>query len=245
MIELWHEWNSVHSFRVRVVLAEKALAWTDRTIELLKFEHLQPAYLRLNPAGVVPTLVHGGRIITESSVICQYLDEFFPEPPLLAADPFERAQARIWLKHFDDIVHPALRKASFELLYRNILRRMPRPELAARLAAHPDAARARSFIDAADGGTDEAVVKNAMDCLAKTIGRIDRALFDRDWLGGPFFGLADAAMASMIERLEHLRQDALFRASPRVREWSARILARPSIINARATGRYRLPLIDQ
>jgi hypothetical protein len=49
MLELWHEWNSVQSFKVRVVLAEKDLAWTEHRIELLKFDHLQPQYLSLNP----------------------------------------------------------------------------------------------------------------------------------------------------------------------------------------------------
>jgi len=41
MIELWHEWNSVQSFKVRVVLAEKDIEWTARRVELLKFEHLR------------------------------------------------------------------------------------------------------------------------------------------------------------------------------------------------------------
>jgi glutathione S-transferase len=60
MIELWHEWNSVQSFKVRVVLAEKDLQWTARRVDLLKFEQLQPDYLHLNPNGVVPTLLHDG-----------------------------------------------------------------------------------------------------------------------------------------------------------------------------------------
>ncbi len=74
MIELWHEWNSVHSYRVRIVLAEKRLAWVDHTIELLAFDNLKPEYLRINPDGVVPTLVHDGAPIYDSSVICEYLD---------------------------------------------------------------------------------------------------------------------------------------------------------------------------
>src|SRR4026207_2005466 len=105
MMELWHEWNSVQSFKVRIVLAEKDLAWTARPVALLKFEHLRPEYLRLNPNGVVPTLVHDGEVVLESSVICQYLDEVFSEPALMPADPYARAQARTWLKVFDEIAH--------------------------------------------------------------------------------------------------------------------------------------------
>jgi glutathione S-transferase len=110
-----------------VVLAEKDLAWTEHRIELLKFDHLQPQYLSLNPNGVVPTLVHDGRVMLESSVICQYLDETFPDPALMPADPYARAQARTWLKIFDDVVHGALRQASFELLCRPLLAEMCRP----------------------------------------------------------------------------------------------------------------------
>ena len=124
MIELWHEWNSVQSFKVRVVLAEKKLPWTEHRIELLKFEHLQPHYLTLNPNGVVPTLVHNGRVVIESSVICEYLDETFAQPALMPKDPYLRAQARAWLKVFDELAHPAIRQASFELLYRPLLARM-------------------------------------------------------------------------------------------------------------------------
>ena len=65
MIALWHEWNSVQSFKVRVVLAEKEIPWIEHRVELLKFEHLQPQYLSLNPNGVVPTLVHDGRVVFE------------------------------------------------------------------------------------------------------------------------------------------------------------------------------------
>jgi glutathione S-transferase len=102
VIELWHEWNSVHSFKVRVVLREKGVEWTD---------------LRLNPNGVVPTLVHDGEAVLESSIICQYLDDLFPDPALLPAAPRPRGRCRAWLKYFDDMVHPAVRKASFEILY--------------------------------------------------------------------------------------------------------------------------------
>jgi glutathione S-transferase len=243
MIELWHEWNSVHSFKVRVVLAEKALAWTDRTIELLKFEHLQPAYLRLNPAGVVPTLVHQGRVLTESSVICQYLDEISPVNPLLPADSLGRARARTWLKHFDDVVHPALRKASFELLYRNVLRSTPREELAARLKTHPDPKRAQAFLDSAAGEMNGSAVAEARQSFATTLQCVDVALRDDPWLGGASFGLADAAMAPMIERLNHLEMGALLDASLPVHDWSNRILARPSVVHSRAPDRYRLTFI--
>ena len=234
MLELWHEWNSVHSFKVRVVLAEKGLAWQSRRLELLKFEHLQPQYLRLNPNGVVPTLVHDGRAILESSVICQYLDDEFPEPPLLPADAYGRAQARGWLKYFDDVLHPALRAISFERLYRPLLAALPREELERRLAAHPNPARAKAFLEPAAAPADTAPFRKAIE-------RIESAMQDK-WLSGARFGLADVALAPFAERLAHLGLADLWAGHSRVREWIDRLLARASVRAAQAPAEFRFTI---
>jgi glutathione S-transferase len=228
VIELWHEWNSVHSFKVRVVLAEKKIQWVDRRVELLKLEHLQPAYLAINPSGVVPTLRHDGRTIFESSVICQYLDEAFPGPALMPTDPLDRARARAWLKYFDDVLHPALRALSFERLYRPLLASLPRDELERRLASHPDPKRAQSYRQPAGQAPDTTP-------LTKAVGRIEAAL-EHEWLAGEAFGMADVALAPFVERLEHLGMSGIL--SP-VKDWSARILARPSVQAARAPEEFR------
>src|SRR5262245_6785966 len=82
--------------RVRAVLLEKGLAWTTRLLDLTRLEQKRPAYLALNPNGVVPTLVHGDRVVYESNVITEYLDEVFPDPPLYPRDSWARAQAKMW-----------------------------------------------------------------------------------------------------------------------------------------------------
>lgn len=230
-LELWHEWNSVHSFKVRVVLAEKGLAWRSRRLELLEFEHLQPEYLRLNPNGVVPTLVHDGRTILESSVICQYVDEEFPEPPLLPADAYGRARARAWLKYFDDVLHPALRALSFERLYRPLLAALPREELERRLAAHPNPARAKAFLEPAAVAPDTAAFTKALE-------RVESSLHD-EWLTGPRFGLADVALTPFAERLAHLGLDHLWAQHSKAGAWIRRLLARPSVLAAQAPAELR------
>ena len=243
MIELWHEWTSVHSFKVRVALAEKQLAWTGHRLELLKFEHLTPEYLRLNPNGVVPTLVHDGRIVLESSVICQYLDEAFPSPRLMPADPYARAQARAWLKYFDEAVHPVLRRLSFERIYRAALSRVPKAELEARLRTHPDPARAEAFRRAgADPRPDAAVVDAASAECARITARVEAALQSAQWLGGGMFGMADVALSPFVERLDTLRMNGLWRSSAGS-SWSARMLARTSVAAARTPPEHRLAVL--
>jgi glutathione S-transferase len=242
MIELWHEWNSVQSFKVRVMLAEKDLPWTEHRVELLKFEHLRPEYLALNPNGVVPTLVHDGLVVLESSVICQYLDEAFPAPALMPRDPYARAKARTWLKIFDDVAHAPLRQASFELLYRPYLARMPRDVLEYWLAGHPSPARAQRFRAAAGGAPDRAAVKEAAASCRAILARMDGELRQNEWLGGAQYSLADVAMSPFIERLDHLGMMDLLKLYPEAKRWSAAVMARPAVVTARAPVEYRLPI---
>ena len=74
MLILYHGANSVCSIKVRIVLAEKALAWEGRHIDLPKGEQFHPDFLKVNPRAIVPVLDHDGVLIRESSVISEYLD---------------------------------------------------------------------------------------------------------------------------------------------------------------------------
>ncbi|MGC1780341.1 MAG: glutathione S-transferase N-terminal domain-containing protein [Xanthobacteraceae bacterium] len=77
MLVLYHTAHSTCSQKVRLVLHEKTAKFDEVRIDLAKKEQLKPDYLKLNPNGVVPTLVDDGTPIVESSVICEYLDENF------------------------------------------------------------------------------------------------------------------------------------------------------------------------
>jgi glutathione S-transferase len=80
----------------------------------------KPEYVKLNPNAVVPTLVDGGNAIIESTVICEYLDDAYPEPPLSPRDPIERARMRLWTKQLDEGVHDAgIAVLSFALAFRH------------------------------------------------------------------------------------------------------------------------------
>jgi glutathione S-transferase len=82
MLELYHSINSVCAQKVRIVLAEKELSHKEHLMTL-GGDQFDPAYMKLNPNAVVPTLIHDGQPIIESSVILYYLDEAFPERPLM------------------------------------------------------------------------------------------------------------------------------------------------------------------
>ena len=104
MLVLHHAWRSSASRRVRLCLEEKNLAYESRLVDLEKLEHHSPEYLKINPNGVVPALIHDGRSLHESGTICEYLDEVFPEPPLRPADAWGRAEMRNWIRHIDGLI---------------------------------------------------------------------------------------------------------------------------------------------
>lgn len=81
MIKLYHGTTSVCAIKVRLVPAEKGLDWEGEILNLQQGDQHMPEYLKLNPNGVIPTLVHDGNVIIESSIILGYLDEAFPDPP--------------------------------------------------------------------------------------------------------------------------------------------------------------------
>ena len=137
MIELYHNAMSTCSQKVRLVLAEKGLAWTSRELDLRKSEHLAPDYLRLNPDGVVPTLVVDGAVVRESTVIVEYLDDAFPDPPLAPSDPL--GKALLWIRAcIQNLVHSRGIPGPFDLtslhrplpvLQREVVRHLEEPAL--------------------------------------------------------------------------------------------------------------------
>jgi maleylacetoacetate isomerase len=93
-VKLYTYFRSSAAFRVRIALNLKGFAYESAFVHLPKGEHRKPAYGSLNPQGLVPTLEDGGRLLTQSLAIIEYLDETHPNPPLLPRDPFARARAR-------------------------------------------------------------------------------------------------------------------------------------------------------
>jgi glutathione S-transferase len=105
MIKLYDFKSSPNCQRVKIVLAEKRLPYEIVPVDLRAQEQKTPDYLKLNPYGKVPVLTDDGTVLYESCIINEYLDEKYPNPPLLPKDPAEKAKARILvdygMAHFD------------------------------------------------------------------------------------------------------------------------------------------------
>ena len=143
MLTLYHFDRSTAAQKVRLSLAEKGLKWKSRIIDpsLDAREQHDPEYLRLNPRGVVPTLIHDGKAIRESQVIVEYLEDVFSTPSLRPADPFQRAQMRIWTKLIDEHLHVDSRTIGQCVAMRHLMLKVDPVRLKAHYAAMPEEVR--------------------------------------------------------------------------------------------------------
>jgi maleylacetoacetate isomerase len=93
-VKLYGYWRSSASYRVRIALHWKRLAFENAPVHLPRGEQGREEYLRINPQGLIPTLVDGPLVIGQSLAILEYLEERWPEPPLLPRDAAGRARVR-------------------------------------------------------------------------------------------------------------------------------------------------------
>ena len=233
MLELYHHGSSACAAKVRLALAEKDLPWQGRYVDILAGEQFEPRFLALNPKGVVPVLVHDGRVLPESTVICEYLEDIAPEPALYPDDAYARARVRLWTKAVDEELHPACSALTYIVSHRHaILRRGGTGSFEAFLArAGPQGreARARKWQWIQHGlaapGADE-----QLKLYAAWLGKMEQALADGVWLAGERFSMADVALAPYLYRLACLSMEALWERGrlPRVEAWYARLRERPA-----------------
>lgn len=232
MLKLYHANHSTCSQKVRLCLAEKGLDWESELVNLATNEHLTPEYLALNPNGVVPTLIHDGAVITDSGVICEYLEEVFSDVPLLPSEPKERAIVRAWIRYLDEVPTAAVRVPSFNMAF------LPRYDGLDDDAFQKEQAdirplRKHFYEKMGRKGFDDNEVDNALEQLSATISRMEARLQDNPWLSGAELGLADFIATPLMDRLDDLNLDELWqKSSPRVTDWFERLRSRPSFAKA-------------
>lgn len=234
---LYHGWTSSASRKVRLCMAEKGLEYDGKHIELLSFEHHSDWFKKLNPSGKVPALLIDGVPYVESNVINEYLDDAYPDPPLMPADPRQRYEVRLFSIYIDGTCLPAVQKHNWMRRMRPVAMKWSDEELEARLAAIPTEERRKVWYKMArDPYTDEEL-QTALDVLIDMTDRIEAGVRDGDWIVGNAYSLADIAAVPYVRRVEEIAPDALNAARrPGVADWWARIKARPAYAKAHIGG---------
>ncbi len=234
MYRLYHHGSSVCAAKVRFAMAEKQLKWEGIYIDILKGEQFAPDYLKLNPKGVVPTLVHDELVIPDSTVICEYLDHIEPETSLHPQDPWEHAQVRYWTKAVDEDLHPACGAVTFVCSHRHTVMRLGKEKLDEFLASTPSQsvtsdwkAQKRAFVlqgFEAPGAADKVRLYDTY------LHKMEAALAESSWLVGNRFTIADVALTPYVTRLAMMSMEGLWEGGrlPKLAAWYHRIKARPA-----------------
>ena len=198
---------------------------------MFKSEQYDPAYLKLNPKGVVPTLVHDGKPVIESTLICEYLDETFPQPPLIPADPWQRTRMRLWSKLVDEGLHDGVTELSFSAMFRERMKQMPDDRREARFRNVGDPRRRDRFKSTYELGVHSPFVLHGIAAYERAFKLLEDMLAETGgpWVLGARPSLADVNLMPYAARLEYLGLiGAWVDARPRVRDWWAHAQAWPS-----------------
>ena len=243
MLELYHSGNTTCSKQVRQHLVEKGIPYTSRYVELWSYENLTPEYLKLNPNGVVPTLVHDGKPIVNSFCIMEYIEDAFPQSPLRPADPAQRAKQRLWSWLADD-VHPSVANATYNQQMRARHSKLDKASIERIASRMPAPERRERFLRTATDGFSPADIEAAWARIDYVLGRFDQALDREPWICGAAYSIADIAMLAIVARVQELRAEHLAKF-PRVAAWLKRSLERPMAQKVYALGTEETPARPQ
>jgi len=221
-ITLYNFPQSTCSQKVRLTMWEKGIPYEDYIIDHKNREHLQDAYLRLNPNGVVPTITHGDAVIIDSSVIMEYLEEIFPEKPMSPADPVGRAHMRKWLRYLEEVPTPAIRVPSFNKYLSKRYRDMDDEKYREMADNHP--VRKHFYKRMNKVGFSAEETEEAIDRLDQAAQRFNDALAadGRPWIMGDDITIADAAYLPTVDRMIDLGLGDIVDSKPALADWYRR-----------------------
>jgi glutathione S-transferase len=237
MLELYHNDISPCAQKVRIILVEKGLTWTSHELDLQAGDQFKPEYAKLNPKSVVPTLVHDGEPIIESTIIAEYLDDVFPEIALRPKDPVELARMRWWAKQLDDGAHMSIGMISFGTTRRHQLKsKMTLKELENHLNNIPNENTRHWQRQVIEQGVKAPLLSGAVKLYFGHLQQMNDVLSNSTWLAGETFSLADVAWAPYITRLDWLGMGGMWTDNrPAVANW---------YINVQARDSYRMAITD-
>lgn len=227
MIEVYNYPLSPCGEKVRFALVEKRLGFIDRNVDLGSKENLRPEFLRLNPRGLVPVLVDGEEIISDSTVILEYIEDRWPERPLRPPNAIGRARMRRWTKHVDEMLHPAWSGIAWPILVRPKWLEKTDVQVDEMLAALPDPKRRERQKRLFKLGLEAPDATDSLAVFRATCGEMDRDLGQSIWLTGGSYSLADIALLPYFVAVEVFGLRRLFHQYENVGRWYADACARP------------------
>ena len=221
MISLYHAGMSTCSQKVRFVLEQKGLPWKAVEVDLHNEENYSEEFRKLNPKAIIPVLIDDGDKVLESNNICIYLDDKYPEKPLMPDTAKGRSDVRFLLQLIDEQVHNDSSVCTYAMAFRDRIVKSHNTDakLTEYLAAMPDAGRRYMKKQVILQGTESAEFEIAVTRLHAMLEMLEQYLNQSTYLVGDALTIADIAYSPYMTRMTHLNMQSLWSNKPKVSEW--------------------------
>jgi glutathione S-transferase len=246
MLELYHYEPGANSLKPLLCLKEKGLEFVSHYINLHEFEQHDPEYVKVNPNGQVPALVHDGAVITESTVINEYLDDVFPDPPLRPADPVVRANMRVWTKFVDEYFNPAASILGWDRIIEPLVAHLSEEEFEEKLKRIPLKEQQDKWRAAASHTFPQEQLDDCRRRVGVSVQKFEKALEENEWLAGPDYSLADIGVFSVMAPMPMFYTDTVNQdKTPNCIAWHARMMERPAVKEMYAMAKMPVPFLEK
>ena len=237
-VTLFHWEPNANSGKPMLALAEKGVDFESHYLDLLNFDQHKPDYLKINPQGTIPAMIHGQRVLTESTAIMEYADNAFDGPALMPADPRDRWRVRWWMKFMDQWLGPSFSMIGWSVFIGPSVRQKDPAELDAAIERIPMPERRVAWRKAIGGSFSDEEMAESRRRVELGITFLEEALGRRQWLASDSYSLADINGFNLAYALP-LSQPTLSNDSltPNIMRWLRTIYARPATKACWALGR--------
>ena len=241
---------SLCSQKVRLALVEKGVAFTNRWIDIgPTSENYKPWYVKINPKCVVPTLVDGEKVITDSFVIMRYVAEHLEGPALIPTDPTERDCMEYWYALAETLDFRLFTFSSVNKRMTGFGLKMKVKKLRTYAKKYPELrteyeAKIQDITSLKEQSHDPAVAQKQRAEMERAFDALNELLAQQPFIAGVTYSLADVIWTVSLTRLAFLKQHALIQARPHLLAYYQRMQARSSYEAATLYPRFRIgPMI--
>ena len=241
MLAIYHWEPNANSGKPIMAAYEKGVDFESRYVDLLSFDQHSPEYLKINPNGTIPSLVHDGILVAESTPMMEYIDAAFPGPPLRPLDPFERWRMRWWCRFFDQFVGPSISMIGWSFFVGPSVRGRDPEELKALIERIPLKERRIAWSKAIYGTFSPEEIAESQRRIAFGVGHLEAVLRERQWVAGSSFSIADIVGFNMLAGLPVMNAEvASDQKTPHLLEWLRKINERPATRKSLELGRTEM-----
>jgi glutathione S-transferase len=233
MIELFH-WEPVgHSARVLICLHEIGVEFKSHYVDLVGFEQFSNDFLALNPLGQVPVLRVDDVVMTESSLINEFLAESNPDAGLAPEDPLGWYATQTWSKYVDYNLGSSLGTLGCRKHLVPMLKELDKDDLRKKIEAIPVPERRSGWQLASDDAYSDDMIANSERKLRLVVERMEKVLADGEWLVGGQYSIADIDTFALMRSFQDLAPQVVNENdAPETLAWLARISERRAVKEA-------------